>query len=295
VDDTQNFDNDANTDKYVHVAWADASGQWPSQVSVRLFTSESAASATADNSTTVNFTSSSTSSGWTFESTGATVSVDPSPVNDAPTAANDSPSTNEDASVMIDLRPLASDVETADADLTYNLVSGPSHGTLNRTPDGQSNGVWQYSPFEDWNGTDSFQYSVTDRGDPDGSHANPSDLTSPEATIRITVDSQNDPPIAAADTASVEQGGVLNGPSVLVNDDDSHGGSPGEDNLPLTARPVTDVSNGSLTFNNVNGMYTYVPNASFIGVDSFTYEAVDSLNAPSDPATVTIYVGTNGV
>ncbi len=55
-----------------------------------------------------------------------------------------------------------SDVETADANLTYTIVVGPSHGSLSGTGTGRT-----YTPAANYNGPDSFTYSVTDRGDPD--------------------------------------------------------------------------------------------------------------------------------
>ena len=73
MDDTANSDNDATTDKYILIAWADLSGNWPNTATAQLFTANLTSSATATGSTSVNFTSSSTASGWTFDSTSAVV------------------------------------------------------------------------------------------------------------------------------------------------------------------------------------------------------------------------------
>ena len=73
VDDTADYDNDPATDKYVLIAWADLTGNWPDQATARLFTANLNSSSTATGSTSVNFTSSSTASGWSFGSTSAVV------------------------------------------------------------------------------------------------------------------------------------------------------------------------------------------------------------------------------
>ena len=67
---------------------------------------------------------------------------------------------DEDTALAVDLAALVSDVETADADLTYTIVTGPAHGSSTaRRAD--------LHPDADYNGPDSFTYRVTDRGDPD--------------------------------------------------------------------------------------------------------------------------------
>ncbi|HTO85057.1 MAG TPA: Ig-like domain-containing protein, partial [Methylomirabilota bacterium] len=109
------------------------------------------------------------------------------------------------------------------------------------------------------------------------------------ATVTITVTSVNDPPVANDDTGTVAEDGVLTGASVLANDSDLHGGAPNENNIPLTAQLVGDVAHGTLTLNG-DGTYTYTPDADYNGTDSFTYQAVDSLGAASNTATVTITV-----
>ncbi len=70
---------------------------------------------------------------------------------------------------------------------------------------------------------------------------------------------------------------------VLANDSDLNGDV-------LESFLVDDVLNGSLTLN-VDGSFDYIPDPGFIGSDSFTYRASDSLLV-SDLATVTILVRT---
>jgi hypothetical protein len=72
-------------------------------------------------------------------------------------------------------------------------------------------GGWTYTPDTDFVGADSFTYTVTDRGDPDGTAANA--LTSALATVSLTVTAVNDAPVIAP----VDDQVVLEGSTLLVN------------------------------------------------------------------------------
>ncbi|NWF71076.1 MAG: tandem-95 repeat protein, partial [Chloroflexi bacterium] len=88
-------------------------------------------------------------------------------------------------------------------------------------------------------------------------------------------------PLAVNDGYTTDEDTVLNGASVLANDN-----SPEDE--PLTAALVSTTSNGTLTLN-PDGTFTYTPNADFNGSDSFTYQAFDGMNL-SNIVTVTITV-----
>jgi hypothetical protein len=109
-------------------------------------------------------------------------------------------------------------------------------------------------------------------------------------TLTLTVDSVNDPPVAQTDVYNVDEGTVLQGSSVLANDSDAHNGAPAEDNTPLTAKldPPSSAPAG-LVFRD-DGTFTYTPPAQFNGSVTFTYRAVDALDAASGLTTVTINV-----
>src|SRR4029077_13822045 len=83
-----------------------------------------------------------------------TVSITVNPVNDAPLATPGSRTTDEDTPLTLNLAALASDVETSDPNLSYEIVSQPSHGTATTTT---------YTPDANYNGPDSLTYKVTDR------------------------------------------------------------------------------------------------------------------------------------
>src|SRR5207248_7177809 len=141
---------------------------------------------------------------------------------------------------------LASDV---DGDLlTFSIVTNPAHGTLS------GNGASRtYTPAKDYNGTDSFTFK-----------ANDGTVDSNIATVRITINAVNDPPVAINDTVSTNEDTpvVVAAPGVLTNDMDV-------DRTSLTATRVCNPSNGTLILN-VDGSFTYKPNSNFNVTDSLT-------------------------
>jgi VCBS repeat-containing protein len=143
------------------------------------------------------------------------------------------------------------------------------NGTLTLNLDGS----FTYMPDPDFNGSDSFTY-----------FANDGLANSNTATVTITIDPVNDPPVANDDTATTPENTVLivPAPGVLVNDTDL-------ENDPLTAILVTGPANGALSFF-PDGGYVYTPTLNFNGLDSFTYQANDG-QLSSNVATVTISVG----
>ncbi len=131
-----------------------------------------------------------------------TMLVNVLPVNARPAGADVSAITDEDTVVQILL--LGSDVETARGNLSFDPVLQPAHGSLILNP----GGLWTYVPDADFHGSDSFTYTVTDRGDPDGAGSNA--LTSLPSTVSITVRPINDAPrIDSIATQTVNEGQTL--------------------------------------------------------------------------------------
>ena len=93
----------------------------------------------------------------------------------------------------------------------------------------------------------------------------------------------NQAPVAADDTYSTDPDTLLTvpAPGLLDNDTDA-------DEDALTAVLVSNPSHGTLNIN-ADGSFTYMPNTSFTGSDSFTYNANDGID-DSNIATVTITV-----
>ncbi len=193
-------------------------------------------------------------------------------VNDAPAAVGDDYSVDEDNILTVGAAGgvLNNDSDVDSTTLTATLVSAPAHGSLTLNADGS----FTYTPIGNFHGTDTFTYVASD-GTAD----------SAVAAVTITVLSENDPPVAAYDTYSVEVNGTLSVDTaalgLLANDIDLDGN-------PLAATLVADVANGSLTFGS-DGLFTYTPNADFQGTDTFTYTVNDGLS-DSAVATVTITV-----
>ena len=135
-----------------------------------------------------------TANGGVDTSASQTFTITVTPVNDVPVANDSAATTNEDTAVGIDLGALVSDLETADANLTYVIDSGPSHGTLSPS----SGPSRTYTPAADYFGSDSFTYHVVDRGDPDSCGAVGPLCAGAESsaikTVSITVNAVNDAP-----------------------------------------------------------------------------------------------------
>ena len=215
-----------------------------------------------------------------------TVTLSVQPINDHPIAIDETASTDEDIQVGIDLSNRATDIETDDANLSYTIVAGPTDGELTG-----SGAELTYTPDTNFNGTDTFTFSVTDRGDPDNCGEPIADVctaakTSEIKTITLTIGAVNDAPVALDDAYATNEDATLavdNGESGNILDNDSD-----VDNTTLTAVLVTDVSDGNLTLL-PGGTFWYAPDANFNGTDSFTYQANDG-NLDSNVVTVTITI-----
>jgi len=110
-----------------------------------------------------------------------TFTITLSAVNDLPVVQGQTANVALGGSVPLAL--VASDVETAAAALVYNISMSPSHGTLMPT----GTGLYRYDAAPGFAGLDRFTFTVTDTGDPAGTHASPGDLTSLPATVYLLV------------------------------------------------------------------------------------------------------------
>ena len=193
-------------------------------------------------------------------------------VNDAPVALPDAYTTAEDTQLLVGAPGVMANDTDADGDtLTVRVATPPDHGALSMLPDG----TLTYMPDENFNGTDSFTYDLTDGTEPVLG-----------VVVTITVTPVDDPPAANDDTYSTRVGDTLNvaAPGVLANDFDDSGS--------LTAVLVTGPSHGTLTLNG-DGSFTYTTNLTAAGSDSFTYRVTDG-TTQSDPATVHISIAASG-
>lgn len=117
----------------------------------------------------------------------ATVVVTVTPVNDNPTANNDSVTLDESSdATIIDVLSNDSSAPDTGETLTVTAATQPSHGTVTLT-----SGVVRYKPTTNYNGPDSFTYTISD--------GNGGTAT---ATVNITVTSVNDAPTIASVTVT---------------------------------------------------------------------------------------------
>ncbi|CAL66806.1 secreted protein containing hyalin domain [Christiangramia forsetii KT0803] len=194
----------------------------------------------------------------------ATVTITIGGVNDAPVAVDDSANTDEDTAVEIAV--LNNDSDPDNDPLSVTETTTPENGTVVIN----ENGTITYTPNENYNGTDSFEYTITDGNDGFDS-----------ATVTITIGGVNDAPVAVDDSANTDEDTAVE-IAVLNNDSDP-------DNDPLSVTETTTPENGTVVINE-NGTITYTPNENYNGTDSFEYTITDG-NDGFDSATVTITIG----
>ena len=185
----------------------------------------------------------------------------------APSATADSATTAENMPVNIAV--LANDTNSAGSQLFLHITSDPINGTaavdLHGTPNDSSDDFITYWPDQDFSGTDSFTYTLTDAY---GHSSN--------GTVSITVSAVNQPPTVdtssttGATTAGATTGYTVTGAAVsldvLANASDPDGDT-------LSVASVTQGQNGSVTLS--GNTPTYTPNSGFTGEDEFTYTISD--------------------
>lgn len=193
-------------------------------------------------------------------SASAMVLVTVNPINDAPVAQNGIVNVNEDSSVSTSM--VATDVDSTS--LTYSVITAPTHGTLVVT--NANTGAYTYTPNNNYNGTDSFTFKVSD-----------GQIDSNVATVNITVNSINDAPVANNNLVTVVEDTAT---AVVLDATDA-------DNDTMTYTIVSQPLHG--TFSGTAPNLTYTPALNYSGSDMFTFKVNDS-QVDSTLATVSINV-----
>ncbi|WP_424100227.1 Ig-like domain-containing protein [Moorena producens] len=200
----------------------------------------------------------------------ATVNLTINPVNDAPEAVDDSVITNEDTAVTFNV--LANDSDAEGNPLTLTIVSNPSNGIAvvndNGTPSNPTDDFITYTPNLNANGSDSLTYQVDDgNGGID------------TATVNLTINPVNDPPIALDNTVTTDEDIPVN-IDVINNDTDPDG-----DSILTVVKPPnhgTAVVNDNGTPDNLRDDFiTYISDPDYNGPDSFAYRLDDGVNRPA--------------
>ncbi len=202
------------------------------------------------------------------ESGAATVAITVSAVNDPPDAVADHALVKRGGSLEVSVLANDTDPDNETAALTPVLVEAPANGSAAVNPVG----TVSYTHDGSETSSDSFTYKVVD---PDGA-------ASAVALVSVTVGAANSPPVAAADSAAVEEGGAVR-IDVLANDADT-------DNMSaeLTAILVDAPAYGTATVD--EGAVIYTHDGSETSSDRFTYKAVDEEGGESAPAAVAIVI-----
>lgn len=168
------------------------------------------------------------------------------PVNDAPTLSSLALSTRED-------EPIEGQLAGADADgdaLTYRLLAPASGLKLD-----SSTGRLRFVPAKDTHGPVRFEVVASD-----------GTLTSAPATVLVTVQPQNDAPVARDGVLSLDEDEVTVG-ALEAHDVDGDA---------LVYRVVKAPLHGSVKVMDASvGMYEYTPAANYAGEDAFTFSVTD--------------------
>ena len=196
-----------------------------------------------------------------------TVAVSVAAVNDAPVAMDDTAETAEDSPVLIDAAANDTDID-GDTLAVSQVLGQPANGTA--AIDGDS-GQILYTPNENFNGTDSIAYEVSDGA---GGTAS--------ATVDVRVAPVNDSPVAEDDTFTVVEDSDRVRLDLLANDSDVDGGR-------LRIIEVEAPENGEVIIGRRADAIAYRPDADFDGSESFVYTMADADGATSQ-ATVTVTV-----
>ena len=227
----------------------------------------------------------------------ANISIEVTDTNAVPTAQDDTISTDEDQAIDImvladngngadsfgDDGPSAGSIHLAE---TYSANGGELRLDDGRTANDPSDDRVHYTPPTNFNGSDSFTYTIADaNGD------------SSSAQVSINVAAVNDLPQAQDDSVSVPEDSTSD-ILVLSNNGsgvDSFGGEgPNAGSILL---PKTDTAQGGTVVVNDSGTatdptddtVTYTPAANFVGTDTFDYSISDA-NADTSTATVQVTV-----
>ncbi|MBD9387908.1 tandem-95 repeat protein [Agrobacterium sp. AGB01] len=190
----------------------------------------------------------------------ATVTVSVAPINDAPVGSDGAVTVTEDI-VFNGQLPEAIDPEGQA--VLYAVGTPPMHGTLTINPDGS----YSYRPASNYNGNDSFTYTVSDG------------VATSTYMISITITAVNDAPVGSDLQILVANGATATGSLPPAIDPE------GSD----VTYALDGFTPGATVIVNEDGTYSYTPAPGFSGTDTFTYSVSDG--SISSVYTVTVTVG----
>ena len=210
-----------------------------------------------------SYTASDGTGGSTGTATVAVSAVEDTPVVSSPVSL----SMIEDGALLITTSALLANASDGDGDaLALAGLTLTGGGTLADN----GNGTWTYTPPDSFNGQVGLAYSVSDG------------TTTVAATATITVAEVNDPPTAAADTASTSEEAAVTilAATLLANDSDPEGDT-------LTLVSVQGAVGGSVALDG-GGNVVFTPAANFNGMASFSYTISDGTNTATQQVSVSV-------
>ncbi|PTN07479.1 gliding motility-associated-like protein, partial [Mangrovibacterium marinum] len=167
--------------------------------------------------------------------------------NDGIFGVDDAVHTGKDLAVTGDV--YMNDLNVLGDAVSLTMESEPAHGVVNW----EASGEFTYTPNAEYVGPDQFIYSICTA---EGLCRN--------ATVYITVDETNQPPVAVDDNFIMTETDA----NVLANDYDPDG-----DQIQVTEITV-EPEHGTLVWN-ANGTFTYTPDLYYFDDDWFEYEVCD--------------------
>ena len=201
----------------------------------------------------------------------ATATITITPVNDPPVAVADAYTVLEDSGLnSLNLVLNDTDIDTATSTLTLTSVTTSGSGTVAINADNKS---VDYTPANNFNGTETISYTVSD-----GS------LSDNTGVLTITVTPVNDPPVAVADAYTVLEDSGLNSLNLVLNDTDIDTAT-----STLTLTSVTTSGSGTVAINADNKSVDYTPANNFNGTETISYTVSDgSLSDNTGVLTITV-------
>jgi Ca2+-binding RTX toxin-like protein len=193
-----------------------------------------------------------------------TVTININAVNDDPVALLDQASVSEDGTITWNIADLATDLD-GDS-LTVQPLTNPASeivrdNLLQASSQVQSqanvvveNNQIKYTPTANYNGTDTFEYTVSD--------GNGGIVTK---TVSVDVQAVNDAPASASTSASTNEGEAVT-IDVLSNASDIDGDALNIDSITNPVYGVAEILNDEVV---------YTPNDAFFGTDSLEYTVSD--------------------
>jgi gliding motility-associated-like protein len=220
-------------------------------------------------------------------SNSGTITITVQALNIPPMAVNDNATTTKNKAVTIKVTDNDTDIDgTVDVtkvDLNTTLAGVQNTSETTEGVYSASNtGVVTYTPANNFTGFASLAYTVNDNAGG----------TSNQATINITVQNVNSPPVAVNDNGATSQNTAVT-VNVVTNDTDSDGViDAAKVDLNTTTAGVQNTNStnqGNYSVTNL-GIVTYTPAKDFTGSATLNYAVSDNSGASSNVASITIAV-----